>query len=102
MIPYTKPKLSDLYILLQNNLLENRILHIGTYLYTYIAHTWQYPPPPRGLGGVHEHHDGRKEERSLAFSDVFLWKACKVLKFFLVKGFREENSENGYCKKSFI
>ena len=99
MIPYTKPKLSDLYILLQNNLLENRILHSGTYLYSpYMA----LPPPPRGLGGVHEHHDGRKEERSLAFSDVFLWKACKVLKFFLVKGFREENSENGYCKKSFI
>ena len=67
MIPYTKPKLSDLYILLQNNLLENRVLHIGTYLYSpYMA------VPPRGLGGVHEHHDGRKEERSLAFSDVFL------------------------------
>ena len=70
MIPYTKPKLSDLYILLQNNLLENRILHSGTYLYSpYMALP---PPPPRGLGGVHEHHDGRKEERSPAFSDVFL------------------------------
>ena len=44
MIPYSRPKLSDLYTLSQSNLLENHILHSGTYLYSpYMA----VPPPPR-------------------------------------------------------
>ena len=43
MIPYSRPKLSDLYTLSQSNLLENHILHRGTYLYSpYMA----VPPPP--------------------------------------------------------
>ena len=43
MIPYSRPKLSDLYTLSQSNLLENHILHSGTYLYgPYMA----VPPPP--------------------------------------------------------
>ena len=34
MIPYSRPKLSDLYILSQSKLLENHTLHSGTYLYS--------------------------------------------------------------------
>ena len=46
MIPYSRPKLSDLYTLSQSNLLENHILHSGTYLYgPYMA----VPPPARDL-----------------------------------------------------
>ena len=40
MIPYSTPKLSDLYTLSQSKLLENHTLHCGTY------HIWQYSPPP--------------------------------------------------------
>ena len=45
MIPYSRPKRSDLY----TQLLENHTLHSGTGLtavYTYIAQ----PPPPPGYG----------------------------------------------------
>ena len=43
MIPYSRPKLSDLYTLSQSKLLENHTLHSGTYLYIpYMA----VPPPP--------------------------------------------------------
>ena len=48
MIPFSKIKLSDLYILSQSKQLENHTLHSGTYLYT-VAHIWQYPPPPPGV-----------------------------------------------------
>ena len=49
MIPYSRPKLSDLYTLAQSKLHENHILHSGTYLYSpYMA----VPPPPLGF----EHH----------------------------------------------
>ena len=49
MIPYSRPKLSDLYTLSQSNLLENHILHRGTYLYSpYMA----VPPPPQPQGFV--------------------------------------------------
>ena len=42
MIPYSRPKLSDLYTLSQSKLLENHTLHSGTYLYSpYMA----VPPP---------------------------------------------------------
>ena len=44
MIPYSRPKLSDLYTLAQNlKLLENHTLPSGTYL--YMAHIWQSLPP---------------------------------------------------------
>ena len=49
MIPYSKPKLSDLYTLSQSKLLENHTLHSGTYLYSpYMAvpplyFTYQHP-----------------------------------------------------------
>ena len=43
MIPYSRPKRSDLYTLSKSKLLENHTLHSGTYLY---SHIWQYPPPP--------------------------------------------------------
>ena len=33
MMPYSRPKLSDLYTLSQSKLLENHTLHSGTYLY---------------------------------------------------------------------
>ena len=46
MIPYSRPKLSDLYTLSQSKLLENHTLHSGTYLYSpYMA----VPPPPPGI-----------------------------------------------------
>ena len=46
MIPYSRPKLSDLYTLSQSKLLENHILHSGTHLYSlYMA----VPSPPRDL-----------------------------------------------------
>ena len=42
MIPYCRPKLSDLYTLSQSKLLENHALHSSTYLYSpYLA-----DPPP--------------------------------------------------------
>ena len=45
MIPYSRPKRSDLYTLSQSKLLENHTLHSGTYLYSlYMAVP---PPPPR-------------------------------------------------------
>ena len=38
MIPYSRPKLSDLYTLSQSKLLENHTLHSSTYLYSpYMA-----------------------------------------------------------------
>ena len=38
MIPYSRPKLSDLYTLSQSKLLENHTLHSDTYLYSrYMA-----------------------------------------------------------------
>ena len=44
MIPYSRPKLSDLYTLSQSlKLLENHTLPSGTYL--YMAHIWQSLPP---------------------------------------------------------
>ena len=47
MIPYSRPKLSDLYTLSQSKLLENHTLHSGTYLYSpYMA----VSPPPLSLG----------------------------------------------------
>ena len=40
MIPYSRPKLSDLYTLSQSKLLENHILYSSTYLYSlYMAVT---------------------------------------------------------------
>ena len=43
MIPYSRPKRSDLYTLSYSKLLENHTLHSGTYLYSpYMA------VPPRG------------------------------------------------------
>ena len=42
MIPYSRPKLPDLYTLSQSKLLENHSLHSGTYL--YIPHKAE---PPR-------------------------------------------------------
>ena len=45
MIPYSRPKLSDLYTLSQSKLLKNHTLHSGTYLYSpYMA--VPSPPPP--------------------------------------------------------
>ena len=46
MIPYSRPKLSDLYTLSQSKLLENHTLHSGTYL--YIPYMAVPPPPPLG------------------------------------------------------
>ena len=38
MIPYSRPKLSDLYTLSQSKLLKNHTVHRGTYLYSpYMA-----------------------------------------------------------------
>ena len=42
MIPYSRPKLSDLYTLSQSKLLENHSLHSGT----DIPQTPTPPPPP--------------------------------------------------------
>ena len=42
MIPYSRPKRSDLYTLSHSKLLENHTLHSGTYLYSpYLV----VPPP---------------------------------------------------------
>ena len=50
MIPYSRPKHSDLYTLSQSKLLENHTLHSGTYLYSpYMAVPPILPPPPPGL-----------------------------------------------------
>ena len=53
MIPSSRPKLSDLYILSQSKLLENHTLHSGTCLYSpYMA------VPPRALPQI-AFDDGR-------------------------------------------
>ena len=44
MIPYSRPKLFDLYTLSQSKLLENHAIPF-TAAHAYIAHTWQYPNP---------------------------------------------------------
>ena len=49
MIPYSRPKRSDLYTLSQSKLLENHTLHSVT----YIGHMWQYPPS----GGFKMHEE---------------------------------------------
>ena len=45
MIPYSRPKRSDLYTLFYSKLLEDHTLHSGTYLYSpYMV------VPPRDVG----------------------------------------------------
>ena len=47
MIPYSRPKFSDLYTLSQSEQLENHTLHNGTYLCRpYLA------VPPGGVGSL--------------------------------------------------
>ena len=49
MIPYSRPKRSDLYTLSQSKLLQNHTLHSVTYLYRpYVA------VPPSGGFKMHE------------------------------------------------
>ena len=43
MIPYSRPKHSNIYTLSWSKLLENHTLHSA---HTYIAHIWQYPLGP--------------------------------------------------------
>ena len=43
MIPYSRLKRPDLYTLSHSEQLED---HTFTAAQTYIAHIWQYPPPP--------------------------------------------------------
>ena len=43
MIPYSRPKLPDLYTLSQSKLIENHTFHSGTYLYI----PYMVVPPPR-------------------------------------------------------
>ena len=50
MIPYSRPKLSDLYTLSQSKLFVT--IH-STAAHTYMAHIWQYPPPPPGTSAVY-------------------------------------------------
>ena len=45
MIPYSRPKLSDIYTISQSKLLENHTLHNGTYLYSSYM---PVPPLPPG------------------------------------------------------
>ena len=54
MIPYSKPKLSDLYTISQSQLLDNDTF---TAAHTYIGHIWQYPLSPAGeksFAGAHQ------------------------------------------------
>ena len=45
----SRPKLSGLYTLSQNKLLESHInLHSGSYMYLYSIYGITSPPPPRG------------------------------------------------------
>ena len=44
MIPYSRPKLSDLHTLSQSKLLKNHTLQSGTSLYS--PYTVVFPPPP--------------------------------------------------------
>ena len=51
MIPYSRPKRSDLYTLSERKLLGNHTLHSGTLLYCpYMAVHPPPPPPPTGNG----------------------------------------------------
>ena len=67
MIPYSRPKLSDLYTLSQSKLLENHTLHSSTYLYIpFMA----VPPPPRSIV---EHLEKSWSARAFhIFIDAFL------------------------------
>ena len=65
MIPYSRPKRSDLYTPYQSKLPENHTLHSGTYLYSaYMA----IHPLPRGGGGMPQGNP-----RQFWILDYFLW-----------------------------
>ena len=53
MVPYSRPKRSDLYTLCQSELLENHTLHSGTYLYSPYMAVSPPPPPHPGPGALH-------------------------------------------------
>ena len=50
MIPYSRPKLSDLYTLTQSKLLKNHTLQSDKYLYSPYTVVPPPPPPPRYPG----------------------------------------------------
>ena len=52
MIPYSRPKPSDLYTLSQSKLLKNHTLQRSTYLYS--PYTVVSPPPPRDTRALRE------------------------------------------------
>ena len=63
MIPYSRPKLYDLYTLSQSKLLENHTFHSGTYLYgPYMAVS---PPGARGICASHSFVSWLKERGKL-------------------------------------
>ena len=49
MIPYSRPKLSDLYTLSQSKLLENMMMIPFTAAHTYTAIYGSTPPPPHRI-----------------------------------------------------
>ena len=51
MIPYSRPKRSDLYTLTRINCLKTIPF---TAAHTYIAHIWQSPPPPGPPVAIHQ------------------------------------------------
>ena len=68
MIPYSRPKLSDLYTLSQSKLLENHTLHSSTYLYI----PFMAVPSPRP-GSIVEHLEKSWSARAFhIFIDAFL------------------------------
>ena len=73
MIPYSRPKCSHLY-----NIPYPRVNCLKTIPFTetdtYIAHIWQYPPPPTPGGGV-----SGQFPRNLNFKgSIFLLSPTKV------------------------
>ena len=64
MIPYSSPKLSDLYTLSQSKLLENHTLHSGT---------WQYPSPRGHFNNLWSNHHQSQENCVSLVEGIKFW-----------------------------
>ena len=87
MIPYSRPKLSDLYTVSQRKLLENYTLFSRTYLYSlpYMA----VPPPPGCFVGI-----GTKkivEQRITCYQNLDTCKKLIVWYMVMLRKYRKQN-----------
>ena len=84
MIPYSRPKLSDLYTLSQSKLFEYHYVHSGTYLYSPYE---QYPPGFNPLARITLALTLRKEKvasvTAMIFFHIILHPAVLIYDFHI-------------------